>query len=118
MFQKRDDSLLSLLGSLAPAENSYVSSTQREGSGSKEDLSLQQWSSLESSVESLRLSGEFSDLVSLGATTQGGVGGYSSHPESSIALEGSRHTEQWVDDARRRSEDGRWPNSNEVGAVT
>ena len=35
--------------------------------------------------------------------------------ERSIISEGSRRTEQWFTDARRRSEDERWPNSDVVG---
>ena len=64
-FQKRDDSLLSLLESLAPTEDKTVSSTQREGSGSTEDLNLQQLSSLESFVDCSRFSVEMSVVVSL-----------------------------------------------------
>ena len=38
--------------------------------------------------------------------------------ESSIVSEVSRRTEQWVDEARRRSKDAGWPNSNAVEAPT
>ena len=42
------------------------------------------------------------------------------HPpsESSSISEGSRRTERWVDDERRRSEDERWRNSNAMEAAT
>ena len=64
-FQNCDDSLLSLLESLAPTESNRVNSTQREESSSTEDIDLQRWSSLESSVDGSRFSGEMSDAVSL-----------------------------------------------------
>ena len=37
--------------------------------------------------------------------------------ERSSISGGSRRTEQWVDDARRRSEDEKWPNSNAMEAT-
>ena len=118
MYQKRDDRLLSLLESLTPTESNYVSSTQREESSSTEDLNLQQWSSLESSVDDSRFSGEMSDVVSLEQQRKDKLAAMAPPSESSIISEGSRRTEQWVDDARRRSEDERWPNSNAIEAAT
>ena len=116
MFQRRNDSLLSLLESLAPTESFYVSSTLREESSSTEDLNLQQWSSLESSVDDSCFSGKMSDVVSLEQQRKEELAAMSPPSESSIIYEGSRRTEHWVDDARRRSEDERWPNSNAIEA--
>ena len=117
MFQKRDDSLLSLLESLSPTESNYVSSTQREESSSTEDLNLQQWSSLESSVDDSRFSGEMSDVVSIEQQRKEQLAAMAPASERSIVSKGSRRTEQWIDDARRRSEDERWPNSNAMEAA-
>ena len=118
MFQKRDDSLLSLLELIAPTESNYVSSTQCEESSSTEDLNLQQWSSLESSVDDSRFSGEMSDVASLELQCKEELADMAPPSENSIVSEGSRRTEQWVDDAQRRSEDEMWPNSNAMEAAT
>ena len=118
MLQKRDDSLLPLIELLVPTKDDCVSSTQREGSDSTEDLNLQQWSSLESSVDSSRFSAEMSDVVSLEQQRKEELAAMAPPFESSIISEGSRRTEQWVDDARRRSEEARWPNSNVIDAPT
>ena len=104
--------------SLAPTESNYVSSTQREESSSTEDLNLQQWSSLESSVDDSRFSGEMYDVISIEQQRKEELAAMAPPSESSIVSEGSRRTEQWVDDARRRSEDERWPNSNAMEAAT
>ena len=118
MFQKRDDSLQSLLESIAPTESKYVSSAQREESSSTEDLNLQQWSSLESSVDDSRFSGEMSDVASLEQQRKEELADMAPPSKSSIVSEGSRRIEHWVDDAQRRSEDERWPNSNAMEAAT
>ena len=100
MFLKRDDNLLSLLESVAPTEDNTVSSTQREGSGSTEDLNLQQWSSLESLVDGSRFSGEMSDVVSLEQQRKEELAAMAPPSENSVTSEGSRRTEQWVDDPK------------------
>ena len=113
MFQKRDDGSLPLFESLVSAEDDCVSSTQREGSSSTEDLNLQQWSSLESSVDSSQFSGEMSDVVLLEQQCKEELPATVPPSERSIISEGSRRTDRWE---RHRSEDERWPNSNVIEA--
>ena len=110
MFQKREDYSLPLIESLVSAGDDGVSSTQPEGLSRTENLNLQQWSSLDSSVDSSRFSGEMSDVVSLERQRKEELAAMAPSSECSILSEGSRCTEQWVDEARRRSENERWHN--------
>ena len=68
-------------------------------------------------MDSSRFSGEMSDVVSLEQQRMEELAARAPSSESSIISEGSRRTEQWVDETRRRSEDERWPNSNVIEAT-
>ena len=93
-----------------------VSSTQREGSGSTEDLNLQQWSSLESSVDSSCFSGEISDAVSTEQQRKEELAAMAPPSEGSMISEGSCRTAERIRDMRRdppvSPRAGSWPNSN------